>query len=274
MRRDLVVCQQERIQREEAAEAARQNKAREEAIPRTNTTASIHNESKRKHEETTSAENPSKRAKIEAIAEPKTEAPDVETEKEPSGTKTTGLSLPTTTPNATSNPESTQPAADPSKDDSQQTKATDSFPEPTPTSAGIKDFDFDSMFPDSTGGDNNDINPGSNANNNDFDFSSALSASNNNDAGQASMDSILPGLESYANSGGDTAGIGDFNVSDAPTTGAEADATQDSAIAGGDSTFDDLFSYAAFEMGQGNGQSDDNNGMADTDFDDLFLNTD
>lgn len=273
LRRDLAVCQQERIQREEEEEAAaaRQNKAREEAIPRADTTTNATNESKQKIGETPLVGNPSKQVKSDATTESKGGVSEMESEKAVSGPETTGLSLPTTKPIDTSNQKSTQPAVDSSKDDTQQAKSADPFPEPTPTSAGLKDFDFDSMFPDSTG-DNNDINPESNANN-DFDFSLELPENNmlSNDAGQASMDSLLPGLESYANGLGDTAGTGDLNSSDLPNTGSQTDAAQDGVNMGGDSTFDDLFSYADFEMGQGTGQGD-NNGMAETDFDDLFLN--
>ena len=227
-------------------------------------------------------ENLNKSAKIEATIEKNEGSLNVEPTKPAASLETNGLSLPTGKPVDPLNQQSTdQAAANSSENDTQPITSADPFLEPAPASAGLKDFDFESMFPDSVG-DGNEINPESN-DGNDFDFSMALSDSNNldntlsNDVGQTSMDSLLPGLESYANSLGDLAGTGDLDGSDLSMRGGaetQADAVPNSATAGGDSTFDDLFSYADFEMGQGDGQGDGNNGMTGTEFDDLFLDPD
>ncbi|KAF2233414.1 hypothetical protein EV356DRAFT_568066 [Viridothelium virens] len=278
LRNDLATRQQERKQREKAAEMERQNKEREEAAPPRNQTAITANDKKQID---TPSEHPSQPVKSESTAEVEKEAPDSQAKRTAPSSENTGLIVPTAKPTDSANQQpKPQATADPSKTSKPPVTSTDPFPEPTPTSAGLKDFDFDSMFPDSVGT-GNDINADANAND-DFDFDMGLVDNNTgnnptNDTGQTSMDSLLPGLESYANSLGDTAGTADLTMSDfAPAggTNAQGDATQDGANAGGDSTFDDLFSYTDFEMGQAAGQGDGNNGTLDTEFEDLFFNPD
>ncbi|KAL9083702.1 MAG: hypothetical protein Q9165_008430 [Trypethelium subeluteriae] len=278
LRKDLAACQQERKQKEEAAEMARQNKEREEAAPPRNQIISTAKDQKQIG---APSESDSQTVKSESTAEVKKETADLQAKKTAPSSENTGLALSTAKPTDSSNQQpKTQVTAHTSKTPKPPATSTDPFPDPTPTSVGLKDFDFDSMFPDSLGT-GNDINADANAND-DFDFDMELvnnNADNNltNDAGQTSMDSLLPGLESYANSLGDTAGAGDLTLADfvpAEVTNAQGDASQDGANAGGDSTFEDLFSYADFEMGRDAGQGDGNNGTLNTEFDDLFFNPD
>ncbi|KAI9687837.1 MAG: hypothetical protein M1822_001917 [Bathelium mastoideum] len=282
LRRDLAICQQERMEREQAAEAARQDKAREAAAPPPASAPATDNDMKRERESTPSKDS------INLVnggmpAEVKEEAVDLLPRKAVPSPKNTGLSLPTAKPTETPKQESTSQAdADATKRNLEPVIATNPLSEPAPpTSAGFKDFDLDSMFPDSIG-DGNDANLESNANN-EFDFNAALSDEHNNDnalsndLGQTSIDSILPGLESYANSLGDTGTTSVINITDLPMTGGpvtQAETSQEASATAGDSTFDDLFSYADFETGQNSGQGDGNSAMAATDFEDLFFNMD
>lgn len=152
----------------------------------------------------------------------------------------------------------------------------DLFESKSPTTAGVQDIDFDSMFNDlpSGGADGNNLSQDAG----DFDFSFSGSAANdastafpsNNDA----VSSLLPGLESYANIGGDEStsnqvDVTDFGMLDLPNqdgqnntssndssndqqanNGAADDSTQPQGQFTGGSTYDDLFDFD-LEMGDG-----------------------
>ncbi|KAI9711788.1 MAG: hypothetical protein M1820_001933 [Bogoriella megaspora] len=269
LRRDLAIAQEERVKREEAAAAEKQKqqqKANEKppAPPQpstnTNSAASVPKEPASKPSEPDS----NKRKEPEVTQKQEKASADNKTEVAPSAASHT-LSLPagqaSEAANKTSNavlvnvPASTTSAAAPT--------------DPTPTSAGLKDFDFDSMFPDSIDNTMDANNAG-----NDIDFNMGLSGDtsigNNttDDPAQTSMDSLLQGIESYANSLGDGLGANDISMTDVPSTSAEAtqgDLTQTNATAG-DDPLNELFSFADFEAGE------DNNNNMSTEFDDLFFN--
>ena len=277
LRRDLAICQQERMEQEAAAEAVRQDKAQEVAPPPT-ATASLTEDGIKHEEKGTPAKDMVEFANSTAAVEIKADNLDAQSENVTSSSEDIGQSQPTAKPADTSDTKpANQESTDVTKDTIQSTASADPAPDQAPNSASLKDLDIDSMFNDSIEG-GNDMNPESNANH-DFDFDMTLPDDNNNnentlsnDVGQTSMDSLLPGLESYANSLGDTGANCELNISELPTNeGAttQADTTQDTTALTGDSTFDDLFSYADFEMGQNSGQGD-----GGTDFEDLFVNLD
>jgi len=152
-------------------------------------------------------------------------------------------------------------------------------------STDVQDFDFDSMF-DTTGGNNesslpvdeSDYNVTNNeTQNNDFGSSFDLSSfpnqnnnntSNNND----DVSALLPGLESYANTGGDS----DFNMLDISqdNTGTEPTANNVESTTQNNTIEDDLFGDLAAD-GNNNEDLDTDLGMTmgnhESIFDDLDL---
>ena len=122
-----------------------------------------------------------------------------------------------------------------------------------------QDFNFDSMFddPDDTGGPsaggiNFDMDLGTDA------FTNSMNDPNN--VGQAnkpsSLDSLLPGLETYANQTGDDLGMNfDSNTGMDGTGGASTNIFDLPDL--GDSTFDDLLMDDSLGGGMGSGGGDD-----------------
>ncbi len=172
----------------------------------------------------------------------------------------------------------------------------------TPTTAGIKEIDFDSMFDtaaDSAGG-GKQLNASDNsgaletAAKDDFDLLDMPAAGDDtNQAGAFASDdvsSLLPGLESYANGAGapDSSSGMDYQFLDQPGAPSTADVSkrfqdgdahqqgqqpgqQDNQFSD-NQNFSDLFGYSNFEMGQaGEGGEVEAGG---TEFDDAFFGLD
>jgi hypothetical protein len=144
-----------------------------------------------------------------------------------------------------------------------------------------QDFNFDSMFDDpNDGGDGNNADLGFDMDLSTDPFANVISDQNN--SGQpdksASLDSLLPGLENYANQTGDDMMM-NFNSFNAGATGMDGPAGASSNNFDlpdlGDSTFDDLLNDDSLGRGMG-GMGDDmlnDDSMLNLgEFDDSFFN--
>ncbi|TKA82338.1 hypothetical protein B0A49_00079 [Cryomyces minteri] len=163
---------------------------------------------------------------------------------------------------------SAAPAKEPTKD------PIDSAPERISGTATYQEIDFDSMFSDPTDGatDPNHLT----STNGDLNFALDFSGSNPNGiqntfandytANNTDVSSLLPGLESYAN------GARDLQMLDVPATQASED-QQQQQLTNGTSTFDELFDYNNFDMGDADGGGSGTQNL-DTEFDDAFFNID
>ncbi|KAI9698816.1 MAG: hypothetical protein M1836_003926 [Candelina mexicana] len=160
----------------------------------------------------------------------------------------------------------------------------------TPATAGLKDMNFESMFADLDGG-------GSEMNY-DLDFSVAGGGDQNvlgddpfpstiggNENSSENINSLLPGLENYANNAGD-----DFGMLDNPTTSGPADTLElneqsshqlpattaaPTEVLPSESNFDDLFSSGDLIMDDENEEAGDGTLGGGNEFlDDAFFNMD
>ncbi|KAK5005534.1 hypothetical protein LTR16_006047, partial [Cryomyces antarcticus] len=163
---------------------------------------------------------------------------------------------------------SAAPAKEPTKD------FIESAPEETPGTAHYQEVDFDSMFndPADEATDPNHLT----STNGDLNFALGFNGSNPNEiqntfandytANNTDVSSLLPGLESYAN------GARDLQMLDIPATQASVD-QQQQQLTNGTSTFDELFDYNNFDMGDASGGGSGTQNL-DTEFDDAFFNID